>query len=140
MNRLAHISNSVNSVGNSLSFYRFKSIPKNVLIVTKPNDAGTMGATMALMDHFTKKYPQTRIHIEQRFISKLKRSKAFVFEGGDRRGDEEIDFVVTLGGMDHLQGDGTVLHASSLFPKRVPPIVSFSLGSLGFMLPFCIFP
>jgi NADH kinase len=38
--------------------------------------------------------------------------------------------VITLG------GDGTLLHASSLFQSQVPPILSFSLGSLGFLVPF----
>ncbi|RKP13995.1 ATP-NAD kinase-like domain-containing protein, partial [Piptocephalis cylindrospora] len=46
---------------------------------------------------------------------------------------EVIDFVITLG------GDGTILHASSLFPgPNSPPIISFSLGTLGFLLPFHI--
>ena len=38
-----------------------------------------------------------------------------------------IDFIVTLG------GDGTVLHLSSLFEYSVPPVLSFNLGSLGFL-------
>lgn len=40
---------------------------------------------------------------------------------------ERVDFVVCLG------GDGVILHASNLFTKAVPPIVSFNLGSLGFL-------
>lgn len=44
---------------------------------------------------------------------------------------EKIDLVVTLG------GDGTILHASSLFSSgAVPPVLSFSMGTLGFLLPF----
>jgi NADH kinase len=44
---------------------------------------------------------------------------------------EKIDLVVTLG------GDGTILHASSLFSvAAVPPVLSFSMGTLGFLLPF----
>lgn len=41
-----------------------------------------------------------------------------------------FDFVVTLG------GDGTVLYTSSLFQRIVPPVLSFSLGSLGFLTKF----
>lgn len=41
-----------------------------------------------------------------------------------------FDFVMTLG------GDGTVLYASWLFQKVVPPIFSFALGSLGFLTKF----
>lgn len=43
---------------------------------------------------------------------------------------ELIDFVVTLG------GDGTVLFASWLFQRIVPPVLPFSLGSLGFLTNF----
>jgi len=43
-----------------------------------------------------------------------------------------VDFCVTLG------GDGTVLHLASLFEKDtpLPPIISFAMGSLGFLTPF----
>lgn len=45
---------------------------------------------------------------------------------------QTCDFVITLG------GDGTILHASGLFRQSCPPILSFSLGTLGFLLPFHI--
>ena len=35
-----------------------------------------------------------------------------------------------------MGGDGTVLYASWLFQRVVPPVASFSLGSLGFLTPF----
>ncbi|XP_019430484.1 PREDICTED: NAD kinase 2, chloroplastic-like isoform X1 [Lupinus angustifolius] len=40
---------------------------------------------------------------------------------------EKVDFVTCLG------GDGVILHASNIFRGAVPPIVSFNLGSLGFL-------
>jgi NAD+ kinase len=43
---------------------------------------------------------------------------------------EIFDLVLTLG------GDGTVLFTSWLFQRIVPPILSFSLGSLGFLTNF----
>lgn len=50
------------------------------------------------------------------------------FEGPNA---EAIDLIVTLG------GDGTILHAASLFKVgAVPPVLSFSMGTLGFLLPF----
>ena len=44
----------------------------------------------------------------------------------------EVDFCVTLG------GDGTVLHLASLFSEDapLPPLVSFAMGTLGFLTPF----
>lgn len=38
-----------------------------------------------------------------------------------------VDFVVCLG------GDGLILHATHLFGYAIPPIISFKLGSLGFL-------
>uniref|UniRef100_A0A093VX80 Putative kinase C3H5.11 n=1 Tax=Talaromyces marneffei PM1 TaxID=1077442 RepID=A0A093VX80_TALMA len=43
---------------------------------------------------------------------------------------QTFDFVITLG------GDGTVLYTSWLFQRIVPPVLSFSLGSLGFLTKF----
>lgn len=43
---------------------------------------------------------------------------------------EMFDLVITLG------GDGTVLYVAKLFQRIVPPIISFSLGSLGFLTNF----
>ncbi|XP_054788703.1 NAD kinase 2, chloroplastic-like isoform X2 [Prosopis cineraria] len=40
---------------------------------------------------------------------------------------EKVDFVACLG------GDGVILHASNIFRDAVPPVVSFNLGSLGFL-------
>lgn len=43
-----------------------------------------------------------------------------------------IDLCITLG------GDGTVLHLASLFVDGgpMPPVISFAMGSLGFLTPF----
>ncbi|XP_004347505.2 poly(p)/ATP nad kinase [Capsaspora owczarzaki ATCC 30864] len=43
---------------------------------------------------------------------------------------DQIDFIICLG------GDGTILYASSLFQGRCPPVMSFHMGSLGFLMPF----
>jgi NAD+ kinase len=51
-------------------------------------------------------------------------------EGMCRAKPHTFDFVVTLG------GDGTVLYASWLFQRIVPPVLSFALGSLGFLTKF----
>jgi NAD kinase len=40
---------------------------------------------------------------------------------------EAVDFVVCLG------GDGVILHAGGLFGRSIPPVVSFHLGSMGFL-------
>ncbi len=44
----------------------------------------------------------------------------------------QVDMCVTLG------GDGCVLHLASLFERDepLPPVVSFAMGTLGFLTPF----
>lgn len=41
-----------------------------------------------------------------------------------------VDLIICLG------GDGTLLHVSSVYQRSCPPILSFSMGSLGFLTPF----
>ncbi|KAI0557307.1 adenylate kinase [Gracilaria domingensis] len=43
---------------------------------------------------------------------------------------QKVDLVLCLG------GDGLILHVCTLFKTAVPPVVSFNLGSLGFLTPF----
>jgi len=45
----------------------------------------------------------------------------------NRRLDNVVDFLVCLG------GDGVILHAGSMFRRALPPVLSFHLGSMGFM-------
>jgi NAD+ kinase len=47
-----------------------------------------------------------------------------------RKRPHTFDFIIALG------GDGTVLYASWLFQRIVPPVLSFALGSLGFLTKF----
>ncbi len=42
-----------------------------------------------------------------------------------------VDFIMSLG------GDGTLLHVAALFQGIMPPVLSFALGTLGFLTPFC---
>jgi len=60
------------------------------------------------------------------------KSSLRVFKGyeGCRKLTASIDIIICLG------GDGTLLYASSLFERSIPPIMSFNLGSLGFLTPF----
>ncbi|KAK1993045.1 ATP-NAD kinase [Colletotrichum falcatum] len=69
--------------------------------------------------------PQTRAN--QDAISKRLR---YWDEDMCRSRPHMFDFVITLG------GDGTVLYASWLFQRIVPPVLSFALGSLGFLTKF----
>jgi NADH kinase len=85
-------------------------------------------AIEAFLTHVQTAYPGVRVFHEDR-SDRPKGTE--IWQPGTK--SESIDLVVTLG------GDGTILHASSLFSVgAVPPVLSFSMGTLGFLLPFHI--
>ncbi|KAG2085493.1 ATP-NAD kinase-like domain-containing protein, partial [Suillus discolor] len=90
--------------------------PRSILIVNKLRTEPVIGAIDELLDHVAKTYPGVKVFSEDRpdipFGAQVWRPHA-----------EKIDLVVTLG------GDGTILHAASLFSlAAVPPVLSFSMG------------
>jgi len=102
---------------------------RNVLIVKKPRDERVSAALKTLSSHIRDTYPQATLFYEPSAIPLSGRTgELFVASDAIR---PPIDLIITLG------GDGTILHASSLFSTGpVPPVLSFSLGTLGFLLPF----
>ncbi|PCH36708.1 ATP-NAD kinase, partial [Wolfiporia cocos MD-104 SS10] len=111
-----------------LLLFRPDTPPKSILIVNKQRTRVVVDAIETLLTYVRKKYPDVRVFHEDRpDIPK----GVEVWHPGPNA--EKIDLVVTLG------GDGTILHASSLFKVgAVPPVLSFSMGTLGFLLPFHI--
>ncbi|XP_039158717.1 NAD(H) kinase 1 [Eucalyptus grandis] len=113
----------------------WKSEPQTVLIITKPNSDTVPDLCEDIVSwlYMRKKkiYVQPSVRGELLGISS---SFKFVKTWQDEREipdlHKKVDLVITLG------GDGTVLWAASLFQGPVPPVVSFNLGSLGFMTPF----
>ncbi|KAG2055686.1 ATP-NAD kinase [Suillus hirtellus] len=102
--------------------------PRSILIVNKLRTEPVIGAIDELLDHVAKTYPGVKVFSEDRPDIP---SGTQVWRPGPHA--EKIDLVVTLG------GDGTILHAASLFSLgAVPPVLSFSMGTLGFLLPFHI--
>ncbi|KZT00299.1 ATP-NAD kinase [Laetiporus sulphureus 93-53] len=106
----------------------FTRPPKSVLIVNKHRTKVIVDAIETLLSYLREKYPDVRIFHEDR--PDMPGGVEKWHPGTDA---EKIDLVITLG------GDGTILHASSLFKVgAVPPVLSFSMGTLGFLLPFHI--
>ncbi|KAF8551985.1 ATP-NAD kinase [Imleria badia] len=102
--------------------------PRSILIVNKLRTDPVITAIDDLLQHVRKTYPGVKVFAEDR---PDKPEGAEVWRPGPQ--SEKIDLVVTLG------GDGTILHAASLFSLgAVPPVLSFSMGTLGFLLPFHI--
>ncbi|KAF5725471.1 ATP-NAD kinase family protein [Tripterygium wilfordii] len=115
---------------------KWESCPQTVLILTKPNST-SVRILCAEMVRWLKEHKRLNIFVEPRVRGELLAESSYFSFVQTWDDDREIlrlhmkvDLVVTLG------GDGTVLWAASMFKGPVPPIVPFSLGSLGFMTPF----
>ncbi|VDO02115.1 unnamed protein product, partial [Rodentolepis nana] len=59
-------------------------------------------------------------------------SKSAIIEFSNEMANEPglTDMIICMG------GDGTLLHLASIFQNTVPPVISFYMGSLGFLTPF----
>ncbi|CAL0304333.1 unnamed protein product [Lupinus luteus] len=115
---------------------KWESSPQTVLILTKPNSVPVQ-ILCAEMIRWLRQQQKLHIYVEPRVrVELMMESSYFNFVETWKDGKEisalhtKVDLVLTLG------GDGTVLWAASMFKGPVPPIVPFSLGSLGFMTPF----
>lgn len=112
---------------------RWSAPPRNILIVPKPNDGEVNNAVIEYANHIHNVYPGTSLVFEPKVASKVHEQFSFpiyVPNGeGNTEYQEKVDLTTTLG------GDGTILHAASLFAtaESVPPILSFSMGTLGFL-------
>jgi NAD+ kinase len=147
--RLAQTATSVREVSKQLQRRPIKRAVKNVMIVTKARDNQLVLLTreLALWLLRTPRYGSD-LGVNVFVDAKLRHSKRFnargITEENPRFHDmlkywtpdlcwsqpEKFDLVLTLG------GDGTVLFTSWLFQRIVPPVLSFSLGSLGFLTSF----
>ncbi|KAL3690681.1 hypothetical protein R1sor_004332 [Riccia sorocarpa] len=115
---------------------KWDSPPKSVFILTKPNSV-SVAKMCKEMVRWLKDVKNVRVFVEKNVKKELVEDDPYYSCLQACEKDEEltllhtkIDIVITLG------GDGTVLWAANLFKGPVPPLVSFSMGSLGFMTPF----
>ncbi|RSH83172.1 NADH kinase pos5 [Apiotrichum porosum] len=109
--------------------------PTNVLLIQKVNDERTRMAMSEVLKHISEKYPQLNLIVEPHTARENPEfDDLIVVEPQDTHLlPAHTHLVLTLG------GDGTVLHVSNLFSSgECPPVLCFSMGSLGFLLPFHI--
>ncbi|KAI9710028.1 MAG: NAD(+) kinase [Chrysothrix sp. TS-e1954] len=147
--RLVQTATGVREVSKQLQRRPIKRAVRTVMIVTKARDNQLVTYTRELTEWLiqTPRYGGqngVNVYVDE----KLRDSKRFDAAGLVSKNShyermlhywtpdicwsnpDRFDLVLTLG------GDGTVLYTSWLFQKIVPPILSFSLGSLGFLTPF----
>ncbi|KAI3406206.2 UTR1 [Candida oxycetoniae] len=141
---LAETANGVRMLAKNLSRATIQLDVKAILIITKARDNSLVYLTKEVVEWLLSQHEDMTIYVD----SKLENSKRFNSQSIIQeypvakkqlkywnkqltlKSPELFDLVVTLG------GDGTVLYVSNLFQKIVPPVLSFALGSLGFLTNF----
>jgi len=103
--------------------------PKTVLIIKKRQEPG-LTELLRAMACWLQQEKGIKVLIEPSVATELPDFEAFTSSDDDT--SNYPDIVICLG------GDGTVLHANTLFQNSMPPVMAFSLGSLGFLTPFRI--
>ncbi|KAI0194229.1 ATP-NAD kinase-like domain-containing protein [Astrocystis sublimbata] len=118
------------STTSPLLSLHWPSPPRNVLIIPKFRAPQVTASTLEFAQHVHSEYPGANIVFERRIAAEVHESLPFpVYTADPTSFHDKIDIVATLG------GDGTILRAASLFSlcASVPPMLSFSMGSLGFL-------
>ncbi|OAA73191.1 hypothetical protein ISF_00092 [Cordyceps fumosorosea ARSEF 2679] len=147
--RLVQTATSVREVSKQLRRRPVRRAVRSVMIVTKARDNQLVHLTRELAAWLlrTPRYGSSRgvcVYVDAKLRSSRRFDAPGLIDGDPALADmlrywtpdlcwgrpEAFDLVLTLG------GDGTVLFTSWLFQRIVPPVLSFSLGSLGFMTTF----
>lgn len=142
--QLAKTANGVRSLARNLNKATIKLNVRSVMIITKARDNSLIYLTKELTEWLLRREPHMDIYVDhhleksRRFdpksiwqeIPTAQKHLKFWNKALIRDCPDMFDLVITLG------GDGTVLYASTLFQRVVPPVLSFSLGSLGFLTNF----
>lgn len=144
--QLSDMAWNVRKLSKKLGSIRLKLTVKSVFVVTKVHDESLITLTKKVTQWLLSqdRASQYIVYVEKRLEDHPDFAAAQILEeeptaeGRLKYWDTQLahgnpqlfDFVVALG------GDGTVLYTSWLFQRIVPPVLAFSLGSLGFLTKF----
>ncbi|ODQ77655.1 hypothetical protein BABINDRAFT_41143 [Babjeviella inositovora NRRL Y-12698] len=142
--RLAHTANGVRKLAKNLSRATIEVDVKNIIIVTKHHDELLIYLTREVAEWLLRQKLDLDVYVDRGFQKSKRFDAAGIihdYPAGEGRlkfwtkeltllCPEKFDLVISLG------GDGTVLYISALFQRIVPPVICFSLGSLGFLTNF----
>ncbi|KAJ5334303.1 Protein kinase [Penicillium brevicompactum] len=108
--------------------------PRNIFLVRKDCAPAVTDSLVELVSHVSSTYPSISVILESKTAAEVHSSLPFPvyavsLDEKSTALHDKVDLTVTLG------GDGTILHAASLFAtcSNVPPVLSFSMGTLGFL-------
>ncbi|KAF2396840.1 ATP-NAD kinase [Trichodelitschia bisporula] len=142
--QLSDMSLGIRELSKKLAHMKLKPKVRNIFLLTKIHDDTLVEHTRELSEWLLKSSPAYNVYVEDSYEhNPLYNYQEILasdpsFTGRLRFWDVELcrkkpqtfDIVIALG------GDGTVLYASWLFQRVVPPVLSFAMGSLGFLTKF----
>ncbi|SMN22557.1 similar to Saccharomyces cerevisiae YPL188W POS5 Mitochondrial NADH kinase, phosphorylates NADH [Maudiozyma saulgeensis] len=132
----------VTSANSKLQSLIWHTPVQNVFVTKKPWTPSTREAMVEFIEYLHDKYPSINVIVQPDVAEEISQDfKApmnndpnrphVLYTGTPGNIVNKTDLLVTLG------GDGTILHGVSMFGnEQVPPVLAFSLGTLGFLLPF----
>jgi NAD+ kinase len=107
--------------------------PRTALIVKKPNDEGAEAALCRVAAFLVAEGLSVLVEPGVHAATGGANGAAATWTPAEAASlGQRVDFCVCLG------GDGTILWAAGLFRHGVPPVISYAMGSLGFLTPFVI--
>ncbi|KXG52396.1 ATP-NAD kinase, PpnK-type, alpha/beta [Penicillium griseofulvum] len=108
--------------------------PRNIFLVRKDCAPAVTDSLIEFVNHVSSTYPSIAVILESKTAAEVHSSLSFPvysvsLDEKTTALHDKVDLTVTLG------GDGTILHAASVFAtcSNVPPVLSFSMGTLGFL-------
>ncbi|RKF74398.1 NADH kinase pos5, mitochondrial [Golovinomyces cichoracearum] len=120
----------VEEIGSELLCLKWPRPPCNVLLVMKDGAPQVTESLIEFANHIHSNY-EVALIFETQVAKRIHDKFNFPIYATDSSSEIplKVDLTTTLG------GDGTILHAASLFntSTHVPPLLSFSLGTLGFL-------
>ncbi|KAF1934917.1 ATP-NAD kinase [Clathrospora elynae] len=134
----------IRELSKKLSQIRLKLKVRNIFILGKAHDEALIVNSRETTDWLLTKDAAYNVYVEQTLeANKIFDATGLLEKNPSYHGrlkywtnemcaqkPQMFDIVLALG------GDGTVLYASWLFQRIVPPTIAFSLGSLGFLTKF----
>ncbi|CCF56974.1 hypothetical protein KAFR_0B06770 [Kazachstania africana CBS 2517] len=139
--KLSNAPDYISSPNSKLHALLWPGSLQNVLVTKKPWSCATKDAMITFINHLHTTYPEINVILQpdvaeevyQDFLTTANNDPNrphMLYSGTTDEITSKADLLVTLG------GDGTILHGVSMFKSQVPPVLAFSLGTLGFLLPF----
>ncbi|KFX97084.1 hypothetical protein V495_02616 [Pseudogymnoascus sp. VKM F-4514 (FW-929)] len=110
---------------------QWPSPPRNILFVKKDGAPAVTESMIEYANYIHQNYEKVSLIFEPHVATSIQSSLPFPIYTTSESSvlSKKADMTTTLG------GDGTILHASALFSTttHVPPLLSFSMGTLGFL-------